>query len=375
MTAVAHPRPSPLRPGPHNDITDVVGVRVGHHQRTGPGWLTGTTVVLPPPGAIASGEVRGGAPGTRETDLLEPQRLVQSVQAVCLTGGSAYGLAAADGVMRWLAERSLGVRVGPAPHQVVPVVPAAVLFDLGRGAFANRPDASFGYRATAAAGGRRGAGPMTQGSVGAGAGARSGGIKGGVGSASSVLPDGHTVGVVLALNSAGRTWDPATGELLGARHLLAGEPALRRPSRADHDRLTAEADAARATPLRNTTLAVVATDADLTKVECRKLAEIVHDGLARAIDPLHLMADGDVVFSLATGARALGEGDSTAHRYAAGRPVQLDELLAAAATTATRAVVHAVLAATSVGGMTAYLDLCPSARPLGGAVSGRTPRS
>jgi L-aminopeptidase/D-esterase-like protein len=350
-----------LRPGPHNDLTDVAGVRVGHHHRIGRGWLTGTTVVLPPPGTIASGEVRGGAPGTRETDLLEPHRLVQSVHGLCLTGGSAYGLAAADGVVEWLAAHGRGVSVGSQPHMVVPVVPGAVLFDLGRGAFAHRPDRTFGVRAAGAAAGRGGAGPVAQGSVGAGAGARSGGVKGGVGSASAVLPGGQTVAVLVALNSAGRTWLAGTGELLGARHLLPGELRLRRPGRADAERLEATADAAMQTPPRNTTLAVVATDADLSKVECRKLAEIVHDGLARAIDPLHLMADGDVVFSLATAARPLGEGASTAHRYTDGRAVQLDEVLRAAAPTAARAVVHAVVRASSVGGMVAYRDLCPSA--------------
>ena len=351
----------PLRPGPHNDLTDVAGVRVGHHHRIGRGWLTGTTVVLPPPGTIASGEVRGGAPGTRETDVLEPHWLVQSVHALCLTGGSAYGLAAAEGVVGWLAAHAVGVRVGSEPHHVVPVVPAAVLFDLGRGAFANRPDASFGERAVTAAAGRKGVGPIAQGSVGAGAGARSGGLKGGIGSASAVLPGGQTVAVLVALNSAGRTWLAGTGELLGARSLLRGELRVRRPSRTDAAILEDAADAAMATPPRNTTLAVVATDADLTKVECRKLCAVVHDGLARAIDPLHLMADGDVVFALATGSRPLGAGESTAHRYTDGRPVQLDDVLRAAAPTATRAVVHAVVRATSVGGIRAYGDLCPSA--------------
>ncbi len=362
-----------MRIGPRNDLTDVTGMRVGHAQRVGRGWLTGTTVVLPPAGSITSGEVRGGAPGTRETDLLEPHRLVPGAHALCLTGGSAYGLAAADGVMGWLAEHGIGISVGPAPTQVVPVVPAAVLFDLGRGSFANRPDASFGRRATASAA-RRVVAPVAQGTVGAGAGARSGGIKGGIGSASTVLAGGQTVAVLVVVNSAGRAWHAPSGELLGARHLLPGELRLRRPTRADTERLNAVADAAMATPPRNTTLAIVATDADLTKVECRKLAEVVHDGLARAIDPLHLMADGDVVFSVATGGRPLGEGQSTAHRYADGRPVQLDEILAAAGTTATRAVVHAIVSATSAGAMTAYRDVCPSAFA-GRAVSGRGARS
>lgn len=353
--------PVALRPGAHNDITDVPGVRVGHATRLSASWCTGTTVVLPPKGTVAAVDVRGGAPGTRETDALAPHRLVQEVHAVCLTGGSAYGLAAADGVMAWCAERNIGIVVGPEPHQVVPVVPAAVLLDLGRGAWRNRPDASFGRRAVAAAAGRGGAGPLAQGCVGAGTGARSGGLKGGIGSASAVLPSGVTVGVLVALNSAGSTLLPATGELLGARSLLKGDPRVGRPSRADALRAAAVADEARANPPRNTTLAIVATDADLTKVEAHKLAEIVHDGLARAIDPLHLMVDGDVAFSLATGGRPLGGQQTTAYKDDAGRPQQLDQLLGAAATTATRAVVHAIVAATSTHGMTAYADVCPSA--------------
>jgi L-aminopeptidase/D-esterase-like protein len=353
--------PSPLRVGAHNDITDVAGVRVGHAQRVGPAWCTGTTVVLPPRGTVAGVDVRGGAPGTRETDALAPHRLVREVHAVCLTGGSAYGLAAVDGVMAWLAERNIGIVVGPQPHQVVPVVPAAVLLDLGRGAWSNRPDAAFGWRAAAAAAGRGGRGPVRQGCAGAGTGARSGGLKGGIGSASAVLANGATVGVLVVMNAAGSTLLASTGELLGARTLLPGELRLRRPTRAHAQRAAAVADEARARPPRNTTLAVVATDADLTKVECHKLAESVHDGLARAVDPIHLMVDGDVAFSLATGTRPLGGSVTTAYKDEAGRPQQLDQLLAAAATTATRAVVHAMVRATSLAGMLAYSEVCPSA--------------
>ena len=159
--------------GPRNDLTDVAGVRVGHHQRIGRGWRTGTTVVLPPAATIAAVEVRGGGPGTRETDALDPRNLVPHAHAVCLTGGSAYGLAAADGVMAWLEEHGVGFPVGPEPHQVVPIVPTAVLFDLGRGGtFGHRPGPAFGYAATArAARGRRPA-AVVEGSVGAAAGRR-----------------------------------------------------------------------------------------------------------------------------------------------------------------------------------------------------------
>lgn len=171
------------RPGRHNDITDIAGILVGHHQRTGSGWLTGTTVVLPPIGTVASVDVRGGGPGTRDTEALHPVNMVDAVDAVCLTGGSAYGLAAADGVMSWLAERNRGFRVGPEPHHVVPIVPAAVLFDLGAGGkFANRPDASFGAKAVAAAqSSAKRRGPIRQGTVGAGTGAHAQLLKGGIG--------------------------------------------------------------------------------------------------------------------------------------------------------------------------------------------------
>ena len=198
--------PTALRPGPHNDLTDVAGVHVGHYQRRGRGWLTGTTVVLPPPGTVGGVDVGGGAPGTRETDLLDPINLVERVDAVCLTGGSAYGLAAADGVMRWLADRNRGFQVGPEAHHVVPIVPAAVLFDLGVGGrFHNTPDATFGERAAAAARPAK----LAQGTVGAGTGAHAERLKGGIGSASVVLADGITVAALVALNSSGNVFDVA----------------------------------------------------------------------------------------------------------------------------------------------------------------------
>src|SRR5437763_10744089 len=174
-------------------ITDVPEVLVGHHERLGDGWASGTTVVLVPDGAVGAVDQRGGAPGTRETNLLEPENLVQRVNAICLSGGSAYGLAAADGVMRWLAERNLGFPVGAAPHEVVPIVPAAVLFDLPRSEWGNRPDASFGYQACEAAGVE-----VAQGCVGAGTGAKVGSLKGGVGTASMVV-DGVTIGALAAV--------------------------------------------------------------------------------------------------------------------------------------------------------------------------------
>lgn len=350
-----------MHAGERNDITDVAGVAVGHHQRRGRGWLTGTTVVLPPEGTVGGVDVRGGGPGTRETDLLAPINMVDRVDAVCLTGGSAYGLAAADGVMTWLEEHRRGFAVGEEPDRVVPIVPAAVLFDLGAGGrFRNRPDASFGYRAA----GRACSRPVEQGSVGAGTGAHIGPtLKGGIGSASVVLDSGITVGALVALNSSGLTFDPSTGELWGARHGLDDEfDRVRRPS--------AEEVAAFRSELPddspfNTTLTVVATDARLDKGECTRMAGSAHDGMARAIRPIHLYHDGDVAFALATGARELpDERRDGLIRPRSTRPAQLAPILSAAADVVARAIVHATLTATSTGTsagtLTAYCDQFPS---------------
>ncbi|WP_194293040.1 P1 family peptidase, partial [Streptomyces smaragdinus] len=203
-------------------ITDVRGISVGQAQRIGGGWLSGVTVVLAPAGgAVAGVDVRGGGPGTRETDALDPRNLVQAVEGVVLTGGSAFGLDAVGGVVRWLEERGRGFRVGPEPGQVVPVVPGAALFDLGRGGdWRARPGADLGYEAADAA--RAGVRP-TEGNVGAGAGAVAGGLKGGVGTASVRLASGHTVGAIAAVNAAGSVVDPGSGVLYGA---VFGEGAL-----------------------------------------------------------------------------------------------------------------------------------------------------
>jgi L-aminopeptidase/D-esterase-like protein len=354
---VSHP-PRPL-PGPHNDLTDVAGVDVGHYQRRGRGWLTGTTVVLPPPGTVGSVDIGGGAPGTRETEALDPNNLVERVDAVCRTGGSAYGLAAADGVTRWLADRNRGFQVGPEPHHVVPIVPAAVLFDLGMGGrFQNTPDARFGERAATAARPKK----FAQGTVGAGTGAHAERLKGGIGSASVVLSGGITVAALVALNSSGHVFDVRNGELLAIGRGIADEFAhLRTPSRKDVAAHHADPPALR--PL-NTTLAVVATDATLSKTECARMAISGQDGLARAIDPVHQYVDGDVVFTLATGARPVPDagGDPAAFSTGAPRPLQLNAIFAAGADTVARAIVHAAVSATSAGGLTSYLDRFPSAR-------------
>lgn len=334
-------------PGQRNAITDVPGVLVGHHQRRESGWATGTTVVLVPDGAVPAVDGRGGAPGTRETDLLAPENLVQRAHAVCLSGGSAYGLAAADGVMRWLAERNHGFPVGAAPHEVVPIVPAAVLFDLPRGDWGNVPDASFGYAACAAAHD----GPVAQGTVGAGTGAKLGSLKGGVGTASVALEGGGVVGALVAANALGEAVDPATGRPWAAGLELAGEFGVTWPDRpleldGGDERL-------------NTTIGVVAVDAELTKAECRRLAMAAQDGLARAVRPAHSMFDGDTVFALATGTRPIGElGGPFAE---ADRAVALDRLCAAAADAFARAVVHALLNATSLPGLPAYREVWPEA--------------
>ncbi|GAB3597678.1 P1 family peptidase [Angustibacter peucedani] len=323
--------------GPTGTLVDVPGLQVGHATRAGDGWLTGTTVVLAgADGAVAGVDVRGGGPGTRETDLLDPRNAVERVHAVVLTGGSAFGLAAADGVMAHLEDAGTGLAVAGA---LVPIVPAAVVFDLGRGGDVRaRPDASTGRAAAAAAT----ADAVVEGSVGAGTGAVAGGLRGGVGSASQVLDDGSTVAALVVVNAVGGLFDPASGELWGARHLGPDDPTTPTPDPAAAQAFTAavaEERAARAAALEvggATTLVVVATDLTLTTAQCAKLAGISHDGLARAISPVHTMFDGDTAFGLSTTARP------------APNALTLHALLTAAADCTTRAVVRAVLAAEAV---------------------------
>jgi L-aminopeptidase/D-esterase-like protein len=347
----------PIGCGPTNAITDVAGVQVGHHHRIEPGWATGTTVVLTRDGAVASIDVGGGAPGTRETDLLAPGAMVERIHAICLTGGSAYGLAAADGVMRWLAEHGIGLPVGTEPHEIVPIVPTAVLFDLRLGDWGNRPDASFGYAACANAVD----GSVAEGCVGAGAGATGGPLKGGLGTASTALEGGFTVGALIVLNSRGHAIDPSTGVPFGIGHGLDDEfSAWRTPTAADvtaaRERQTATAKMARL----NTTLVVVATDAVLTKPECKVLANVAQDGVARAVRPAHTLFDGDCVFALATGARPLEFTSTDAYAAGPSRAALVNDLAAAAADTVARAIVRGLLAATSVHASLSYRELYPS---------------
>ena len=336
-------------------ITDVPRLLLGHYQRRSRGWRTGTTVLRIDGGATASCDVRGGGPGTRETDLLDPTAMIDRVHAICLSGGSAYGLAAADGVMRWHEERRLGFPVGPEPDRVVPIVPSAVIFDLGRGgSFTNRPGGDFGYRACGAARG----GPVAMGAVGAGTGAVAGGLQGGVGTASTTLPIGMIVGAIAVVNAAGSVVSTDTG--LPRFHEGID---LRRPSAGERQALI-EAATPPTAPL-NTTIGVVATTAALSKAECRKMASVAHDGLARAIRPVHSMFDGDTIFAVATGQDPIEATDETGLRRADTRPGMINSLLAAAADCFALACTRAVIDTTSIGGPPSYRDLCPSAFPAG----------
>ncbi|MGW0766601.1 P1 family peptidase [Streptomyces sp. NPDC002676] len=339
-------------------LTDVAGLRVGHATRRGDGWLTGTTVVLAPEGGVvAAVDVRGGGPGTKETDALDPRNVVQKIDAVVLTGGSAYGLDAASGVMAWLEEQGRGVRVGAEPTQVVPVVPAACVFDLGRGGdFRARPGAETGRAAVEAAAASAPGARVPQGCVGAGTGATAGQLKGGVGTASTVLDSGITVAALVVANAAGAVVDPETGALYGEFFQGRVEYPQERVHEAARRRLAETADRNAPPPL-NTTLAVVATDADLTRAQAQKLAGTAHDGIARAVRPVHLLHDGDTVFALATGTRPLDPA-----------PSALNDILAAGADAVTRAIVRAVRAAESVDGPG---GVWPSYEELYGALPGR----
>jgi L-aminopeptidase/D-esterase-like protein len=274
-------------------ITDVAGIEVGHD--TDPRRPTGCTVVIARGGAVGGVDVRGAAPGTRETELLSPENSVQRVHAVLLSGGSAFGLAAADGVVRWLEERDIGLRVGPV---TVPIVPAAILFDLWLGDPKVRPDAAAGYRACQAAS----ASPPAQGSVGAGTGATVGklwgvdrAMRGGIGTASLTV-GGITVGALVAVNAVGDVIDPGTGRPIAGARSADGRELLGTTAALLRGELPLQAF-----PGGATTIGCVATDAVLTKAQCRRLASAAHDGLARSIDPIHTALDGDTVFALATG--------------------------------------------------------------------------
>lgn len=309
--------------GMNDSIVDVVGVQVGHHTDTR--RPTGCTVVLVPEGAVGGVDVRGASPGTRETELLSPLNAVEQVHAVLLAGGSAFGLDAAGGVMRWLEEHGVGVPVGPAR---VPIVPAAILFDLWLGDASIRPDAAAGYAACAAAS----RATPAQGNAGAGSGATVGklfgiarAMKGGIGSA-SVAVDGITVGAIVAVNALGDVVDPASGRPVAGARTADGRQLL-----GTMDALLRGELPAPLQPGGATTIGVIATDARLTKAQANKIAQMAHDGLARGINPVHTMGDGDTLFALGTGA--------------AGRSANATLLGALAAEVTARAVLRAVRAA------------------------------
>ncbi|HLB22738.1 MAG TPA: P1 family peptidase [Dehalococcoidia bacterium] len=321
-------------------ITDVRGIRVGHW--TDRRALTGCTVVLPDVPAVAGVDVRGAAPGTRETDLLRPGNLVQHVHGIVLAGGSAYGLEAASGVMRYLAERKIGFAFG---RGVVPIVPAAILFDLGVGRPDRWPTMEAGYRAAAAA--RR---TTAEGNIGAGMGATVGkalgperAMKGGTGTASEASVHGLITGALAAVNASGDVVDPDTGRLLaGARRddgTLDATLTVLREGRIWQPEI----------PSQSTVLVVVATNAALTKEQANRLAAVCHDGIARAVRPAHTQSDGDIVFTLATGERALEGADYRIVEALATRAVE-------------RVIVRGVTEAESLPGLPAYCDVAAARR-------------
>ncbi|HRM62666.1 MAG TPA: P1 family peptidase [Acidovorax temperans] len=317
---------APFPAGDAGSITRVAGIEVGHFTDTR--RPTGCTVVMAREGAVAGVDVRGAAPGTRETDLLHPSNLVDKVHAIMLAGGSAWGLEAATGAVRWLEERGVGLDVAVGR---LPIVPAAVLFDLLVGDMRIRPDAAAGYAACAAAS----SADPAEGNVGAGAGAVVGKVfgiqhamKGGVGTA-SITVDGVTVGALIACNALGDVIDPDTAQVMAGARTDDG--------RALRDTRRALLRGQPPQPLlagTNTTIGVVATDAILTKAQAHRLAISAHDGLARSINPVHTMSDGDTLFSLGTGR--------------AGKSLGMMVLATMAAEATARATVRAVQAARSV---------------------------
>ena len=294
-------------------IGRVQGISVGHFSDSR--RPTGCTAVLCPQGAVGGVDVRGAAPGTRETDLLHPSNLVQEVHGIMLAGGSAWGLDAATGAVRWLEEQGAGLNIGVGR---IPLVPAAVLFDVMMGDMRIRPDAAAGYAACRNAGPDSGTGRPAEGSVGAGAGAVVGKVfgheramKGGIGTASFTV-DGVTVGAIIACNALGDVFNPFNGELLAGARTADGLQL-----RGTRDALLAGEEPRPILAGSNTTIGVVATDAAITKAQAHRLAVVAHDGLARAINPVHTMSDGDSLFALGTGRSGKSPGMMTLSTLAA----------------------------------------------------------
>jgi L-aminopeptidase/D-esterase-like protein len=325
----------------NNTLTDVTGVEVGHSTDAENG--TGCTVVLVRGGAVGGVDVRGAAPGTRETDVLRAENNVDRVHGIVLSGGSAYGLSTASGVMRYLEGQGVGHRVGP---HIIPIVPAAILFDLGIGSSEVRPGEAQGLAAAEAASTKA----VAQGSVGAGTGAtvgkalgRGAAMKGGLGSASLDMGSGVVLSALVAVNAVGGVMNPNTGSLIAGPRDEAGVvldsiAVYADPEYGIRSRMNAPQ------PLGNTTLAVVATSAVLTRGQANRLATVAQDGLALAIRPCHTLHDGDTVFSLATGV--------------VDAPDEVPRLYALVAAVVARAIVNAVTYATGLHGY-------PSAREVG----------
>ena len=327
--------------GKHNALTDVDGILVGHY--TDEAAASGVTVVVCPEGAVAGVDVRGSGPCTRETDLLAPENLVEHAQAVVLCGGSVFGLAAADGVVRWLAQKGFGFPLDKG--FVAPFVPAAAIYDLDRGAeFIPPISAEWGQKACQAAG----SGPVATGCVGAGTGAWAGSIKGGLGTASRILDSGITTAAVVAVNPDGEVINPATGRPweigleIENEFGRQGKRAVILPPRPE------------STPGTNTAIGVVATDAILTKAQAHKVAQMAHDGMARAIRPSHTLFEGDTIFSMATGKRKLPEVPGY---YGPVYARAVSDIGHAAAECMSRAIISAILTAKSMAGRAAFCDL------------------
>jgi len=335
-SAAPMPLISSSEPAVPAGLTAIAGLKVGHVQVAG--RPTGCTVVLAEGGAVGGVDVRGSAPGTRETDLLNPINTVEKVHAVVLSGGSAFGLDAASGVMRYLDEHGIGFETG---FGKVPIVPAAVLFDLNVGDPKIRPTADCGYRASVAAS----SGVVAEGNVGAGSGATVGklagtsrAMRGGLGTASITTPDGLIVAALVAVNAVGDVIDPATGRVIAGVRTPDGKGLADARVLLRSGALTPQASFG-----RNTTIGVVATNAALTKAQATKMAQMAQDGLARTISPAHTVFDGDTIFALSTGTRK-------------GAPNMMT-IGALAAEAVAEAVLRAVRAATGIPGYPSAADL------------------
>jgi len=337
--------PSVLKPGPRNLITDVAGIKVGQAEDLGA--RTGATVIVPDAPVTAAVSVMGGAPGTRETDALDPTRLLGGViDAVTLSGGSVYGLDAASGVTAWLGARGRGYEIAGSGVRA-PIVPAAILFDLSNGG-----DKGWGeeppYRALGATAAANASDTFSLGNSGAGFGARAGSIKGGTGSASLVRDDGLQIGALMAVNSYGSAIVPGSRSFWAAPFEMNGEfggaASAVLPARAEWHEGTKAGDAG----LRqNTTIGIVATNADLSAAECTRIAVMAHDGMARALRPAHAPVDGDAIFVIATGAYSLDEEMRVRH---------LSELGTYAGDCVARAIARGVYEAETLGDVIAYRD-------------------